>query len=99
MSVHNCRCWNDPNPPARCSLCGAGHPAHRCHAKGCEVEVQPRLLMCLKHWNMVPHTIRYRVWNSYVGGQEIRKDPSDSYMRAQREAVAAVAEVERRLMK
>jgi len=69
---------------------------HRCHAEGCNVEVPPRLLMCLRHWRMVPRAIQRRVWAEYVPGQEIRKDPTDEYMIVQREAVEAVAKSEGR---
>ncbi len=69
---------------------------HECHAKGCNVQVPPALLMCLRHWRMVPRAIQRRVWATYVHGQEIRKDPTPEYMEAQQAAVDAVAEREER---
>jgi hypothetical protein len=35
---------------------------HTCHAEGCEVAVPPKLLMCLKHWRMVPKHLQREVW-------------------------------------
>lgn len=65
--------------------------AHRCHAEGCDAEVPPKMLMCLKHWRMVPKLSQARIWLTYRPGQEIDKHPSALYMDAQREAVEAVA--------
>lgn len=53
------------------------------------------MLMCLRHWRMLPMSLRRKVWAAYVPGQEIRKDPTGEYLAAMREAVAAVAEKER----
>ena len=41
----------------------AGIPmsAHLCHVPHCEVEVPPRLLMCKRHWFMVPWNLRRAV--------------------------------------
>ena len=64
---------------------------HICHAEGCEVEVPPRLLMCARHWRMVPVAIQRAVWATYVPGQEIRKDPTSEYLRVAFEAIHAVA--------
>lgn len=78
-----------------------GHPGrhwlpakHECHAVGCNVEVPPAMLMCRRHWYMVPKPLRDRVWATYRSGQEKTKDPSDGYMVAHHLAVAAVAERE-----
>jgi hypothetical protein len=73
-----------------------GENAHVCHATGCKAKVPPKMLMCRKHWYMVPKPLRDRVWATYVSGQEIRKDPTDEYMDAQRAAVRAVEEREGR---
>jgi len=70
--------------------------SHACHAIGCKVEVPPRMLMCLRHWRMVPPSIQRRVWDAYVPGQEIRKDPTKKYLRVQKMAVDAVAKKEGR---
>ena len=95
-SPARCRCYDEHDPPvrARCRLCGriAGPaPRHTCHAEGCNAPVPPRMLMCLRHWRLVPRDLQRRVWAEYVPGQEIRKDPTDEYMKVQRAAVRAVA--------
>ena len=76
----------------RCKACGTeyGENAHVCHATGCNVAVPPKMLMCRKHWYMVPRPLRDAIARMYVPGQEITKDPTDEYMVAQRAAVQAV---------
>jgi hypothetical protein len=64
---------------------------HTCHARNCAKEVPPKLLMCLKHWRMVPRDLQRAVWAAYHEGQEITKDPSLEYLRAARAAIQAVA--------
>lgn len=64
---------------------------HTCHAEGCDAEVAPKLLMCGRHWRMVPGLLRARVWATYREGQEVDKKPSQAYMEAQRAAIEAVA--------
>lgn len=68
---------------------------HVCHASGCNVSVPQRMLMCRRHWRMVPKPLQDRVWATYVHGQEIRKDPSDDYLEAAQAAIDAVADLER----
>jgi hypothetical protein len=63
---------------------------HACHATRCNIEVPPKMLMCIRHWRMVPRSIQNRVWAAYRPGQEIDKSPSDAYMDAYRAAVNAV---------
>ena len=70
--------------------------AHRCHALGCEKNVPPKMLMCLRHWRMVPVLLQRAVWREYVPGQEVRKDPTDAYLYVQAAAVNAVADKESR---
>lgn len=60
--------------------------SHTCHAHGCKRTVPPKMLMCLKHWKMVPKFAQDEIWATYVPGQEIRKDPSDAYLKAQQRA-------------
>jgi hypothetical protein len=69
-------------------------PRHRCHAPDCEVEVHPRLLMCYAHWRLVPQRLKKKVWDEYRPGQEIRKDPSEAYLKA---AFAAIQSVVRQI--
>jgi len=69
---------------------------HTCHAIGCSVHVPPRMLMCARHWRMVPRKTQITVWNEYRPGQEIDKSPSLGYLAIQRMAVGEVAEKEGR---
>jgi hypothetical protein len=64
---------------------------HRCHAEGCDAIIAPRLLMCGRHWRMVPRAIQREVWREYVPGQEVRKDPTSKYLDVMRRAIEAVA--------
>lgn len=52
------------------------------------------MLMCAKHWRMVPVAVQRKVWATYRPGQEIDKNPTTEYLDAQRRAVQAVAEKE-----
>lgn len=67
---------------------------HTCHAKGCRVPVPPRMLMCGRHWRMVPREIKAKVWAHYREGQEIDKKPSRAYLHWMDEAIAAVRQRE-----
>jgi hypothetical protein len=64
---------------------------HFCHARGCNQVVPPKLLMCSRHWRMVPRSLQNRVWKTYRTGQEIDKRPSEEYLTVMREAIAAVS--------
>lgn len=64
---------------------------HHCHARGCLLEVPPRLLMCSLHWRMVPKDLQAQVWAHYRPGQEISKDPTTEYLDVMEQAIAAVA--------
>lgn len=63
---------------------------HTCHAYKCGRRVDPAMVMCTRHWFMVPKRLRDIIWRTYRRGQEITKDPSHEYMVAQRGAVWAV---------
>lgn len=67
---------------------------HLCHAMRCGTVVPPKMLMCAKHWRMVPKPLQARIWATYRQGQEIDKDPSEEYLNAQVAAVLAVADKE-----
>jgi len=71
--------------------------AHRCHATACPTPVKPEMLMCRRHWFMVPPRIRAQVWASYRSGQCDDMDPSGAYCLAAKAAVVAVAEREGRV--
>lgn len=64
--------------------------SHHCHARGCPVEVPPRLLMCKRHWRLVPKALKDQVWATYRPGQEVDKQPSKSYLEAAKQAIRAV---------
>lgn len=70
-------------------------PDHVCHARDCRERVEPRLLMCARHWRMVPAKLQADVWRTYRAGQEIDKKPTREYLAAARAAVEAVAAKER----
>lgn len=63
---------------------------HLCHAFECDKPVPPKMLMCLRHWRMVPKDVQDLVWAHYRSGQEIDKQPSHAYLMAQRSAVWSV---------
>lgn len=68
---------------------------HLCHATGCTVEVPPKLLMCPRHWRMVPPDIQRAVWRHYRPGQEIDKRPTKEYLEVMKLAIEVVEEREK----
>lgn len=70
---------------------------HHCHAWGCSVSTSPEMLMCRRHWFMVPKSLRDRVWAAYRSGQCEDKRPSDEWHRAADEAIKSVYTKEREL--
>ncbi len=68
--------------------------SHACHAHGCKVDVPPRMLMCRKHWRMVPRRLQQQVWAHYEEGQEDRKDPTTAYLDAADAAIESVYDQE-----
>ncbi|AAN02136.1 gp82 [Mycobacterium phage Barnyard] len=81
------------NEKVAATFAGASHE-HVCHALRCNTPVEPKLLMCARHWRMVPQALKDRVWATYRPGQEETKDPSHEYVRAAMAAVNAVADKE-----
>ena len=67
---------------------------HTCHAIECEVPVPPKMLMCLRHWRMVPKRLQNEVWAEYRPGQEVDKKPSRAYLAVMFRAIKAVADKE-----
>lgn len=61
--------------------------SHTCHAKRCDVEVPPRLFMCKTHWGLIPKKMQAELWDSYVPGQEVRKDPTRKYLQVARSLI------------
>lgn len=64
---------------------------HHCHALDCRTPVKPELLMCLKHWRMVPRHLQQEVWRTYRPGQCDDMQPSEEWHAAADAAIAAVA--------
>lgn len=52
--------------------------------------VPAKLFMCLRHWRMVPRNLQQAIWDAYVPGQEVRKDPTAAYCAAAEDAKLAV---------
>lgn len=67
---------------------------HTCHALRCKVEIPPTLLMCGRHWDMVPNMLRDMIMQHYRPGQERDKQPSEDYILIASTAVEAVANLE-----
>ena len=63
---------------------------HTCHARGCETPCKPELLMCPKHWRMVPAHIQKAVYKNYRHGQCDDKRPSQAWHDAADAAIRAV---------
>lgn len=58
---------------------------HHCHWPGCSVMCKPAMWGCKKHWYMLPHELRTRIWRAYEIGQEKSKTPSPEYVEAARD--------------
>lgn len=70
--------------------------SHTCHAEGCEKGVPPRLFMCPGHWMALPKPLRDAVWEEYVTGQEVRKDPTEAYLNVTQRCINFIAAKEGR---
>jgi hypothetical protein len=68
--------------------------AHHCHATGCKTHTAPELLMCRKHWKLVPKALQLAVWNTYRQGQCEDMSPSRAWCEAADAAIQAVALIE-----
>lgn len=64
---------------------------HTCHARNCETECKPEMLMCPKHWRMVPAHIQKAVYKHYRPGQCDDKKPSQAWHDAADAAIKAVS--------
>lgn len=65
--------------------------SHHCHATGCATSCPPRMLMCRKHWFMVPPRLQEAVWRHYRPGQCDDKNPSREWHEAADAAIGYVA--------
>lgn len=70
---------------------------HHCHARDCKTPCKPEMLMCLRHWTMVPYSLRRLVWKNYRRGQCDDKRPSRAWFKAADDAIEAVAAFEAKL--
>lgn len=69
---------------------------HTCHIPTCALEVPPKMLMCRRHWFMVPKGLRAAVWAHYQHGQERGGvSPSEAWLDAANAAIAHVVKRER----
>jgi hypothetical protein len=68
---------------------------HHCHALGCTEPTKPELLMCYRHWKMVPRDLQRAVWRNYREGQCDDKQPSREWFWAAKAAIDAVARIEK----
>lgn len=55
---------------------------HTCHWPGCAKQVPPALWGCPTHWFALPRSLRTRIWNTYMPGQEDTGTPSREYIEA-----------------
>jgi hypothetical protein len=69
---------------------------HICHAEGCSLPVNPKLLMCSRHWTMVPTELQVKVRNHFHPDQcKGKRRPSLEWITAAREAINYVREREK----
>jgi hypothetical protein len=67
---------------------------HHCHANGCATPTDPKLFMCLEHWNMVPAMMQKEIWSQYKGTTREQRFEKIPYLQACALAVEHVAELE-----
>ena len=64
---------------------------HTCHARNCNTAVPRKMLMCRKHWRMVPRALQNDVWAHYQSGQEEgMHTPTEDWHKAADAAIKAV---------
>lgn len=67
---------------------------HVCHATNCQLGVPEIKFMCRRHWFLLTKRLRDDIWDNYIPGQEIRKDPSPEYLTAARKAIEYIEKLE-----
>lgn len=68
---------------------------HKCHAFECSRSVERSLLMCKKHWALVPTDIQVRVKTHFRTEQCTGKvRPSHEWLKAAREAINFITKLE-----
>lgn len=68
---------------------------HFCNALHCQYKINHELLMCGKHWRMVPKRIQLAIWNAYRPGQYADQNPSKAWLQAAGDAIRYVAAYEK----
>jgi hypothetical protein len=71
-------------------------PVSHCRAVCCKKRIPSRLLMCKRHWDLVPKPLRRALWSTYRTGENRSEAPSRAYLGLVSDAVAAVARLEGR---
>lgn len=61
---------------------------HGCHWPGCTSACAPAAWGCKRHWMMLPHFLRNKIWANYRAGQEVSKSPSREYVSVAQEVQA-----------
>jgi hypothetical protein len=71
-------------------------PDHHCHANDCPTRTSPAVLMCAKHWRMVPVAMQRKVWSTYKKRGSPGGEPLSwaEYYEASADAVEHVAAIE-----
>ena len=71
-------------------------PDHHCHANDCPTITSPALLMCPKHWRMVPAAMQRKVYSTFKLRGSPGGDPASwaNYYAACADAVEHVAALE-----
>lgn len=67
---------------------------HHCHALRCRTKVRPELLMCPRHWRMVPIPLQRAVYRHYRRGQCDDMEVTQAYLDAADAAINVVAQKE-----
>ncbi len=64
---------------------------HNCAIPDCGARIPTSMLMCRRHWFMVPRPLRDRVNDAWSIAPDMRALESPEYMAARQEAIDAVA--------
>lgn len=68
---------------------------HVCHAEDCNEPVEPKFLMCKKHWAMVPAVTKSLIKEHFHPEQcKGLRRPTIEWIRAAKEAIYYVAKLE-----
>lgn len=62
----------------------------KCSCRTCDTTIPGYLLMCQRHWMMVPSGVRVEVQNAYREGREMKIHPTQRYLDARTTAIRIV---------